>query len=358
MTTDPRTFTMSPVASAASVEIHQLKRGYERHLIRAKGLDSKTVEHRLSAIDKLAKFLGANSIKTFSAVVAIKYVDHALQLKNARTGTQRALTTVTAELNRVKDFLIWLHSQSGYKSRIRHDDIQYLTVNRKELRAARHAVRKSQPSIVDCRLAFERLPRRTDVQRRDRALFALLMLTGGRIKALVAMQLRHVNIDGGYILQSGVEGCTKDSKTFISAFLHVDKIYKKELKAWIKFLKKEKKFRDEDPLFPRPVTSKAFSSGPWSVLSRDFYKGSGRLSSMISGSFLSSTGTRHGPHSLRRTITIWVAENSQRQDEWKAASLNLGHSDVRTTGISYLSLTEEQQIKLVHGIGRKQKTQK
>jgi integrase len=355
MTTDPYTLNTFPTASDNLIEFHRLKRRYEIHLKRARGLDQKTIEHSLSAAAKLFSFLEDKSLKSFSTLVAMMYVDYALGVKNTRTGKKRALVTVIAELNRIKDFLIWLQSQPGYKSRISYSDIQYLNVNRKELRAARAATRKSQPSIVDCRVTFERMPKGTEVEMRNRALFALLMLTGARIDALVTLQVRHLNMKGEYILQSGLESRTKNSKTFLSGFFNIDKIYKKEIKAWLKYLSKEKQFGAELPLFPKPKIPSTIGFGQWGDTSEDFYKGPGQPSRMISDAFVSAIGERHGPHSIRRTITKWVVEKTQRQDEIKAASLNLGHTDIQTTTSSYLSITEEQQVELVRQIGRKKK---
>ncbi|PIB26469.1 hypothetical protein BFP76_11165 [Amylibacter kogurei] len=355
MASYPRISNNTPPASTSFVEIHQLKRKYECHLRRAQGLSTTTIDRRLANIDKLADFLGKASIKTFSASVAIKYVDQALAYKNARTGKQRALTTVVSELNHLKKFLIWLHSQPGYKSRIRITDIQYLSVNRKDLRAARAKLKKGQPSIIECRVAFDRMPKETEAQMRDRAMFAMLMLTGARIDALVTLQIRHLNLAGGFVMQCGSDSRTKNSKTFISGFFPIDKIYEKEIKAWRKYLLREKEFNDADPLFPTTKASKYFSKGKWEIISNEFYKGPGQPSRVISNAFTLAIGESHGPHSIRRTITKWVAENTQRQDQLKAASLNLGHTEIKTTTSSYLHLTPEQQIQLVHEIGRKKK---
>ena len=355
MPTRPCNLVASPSATENSREIHRLKRQYDCHLRRAKGLNEKTVEHCLNAIDKFARFLGETPLKKFCPNIAMDYVDYAIDFQNPRSGKKRQVTTVVAELNRLKIFLIWLHSQPGYKSRIRHHDIEYLSVNRKDLRAAKGQKQKSCPSVPECLRVFQRMPRETEVEMRDRALFALLMLTGARIDAAVTLQVRHINLDGGYILQCGAESRTKGSKTFLAGYFNIDKIYRKELRAWIKYLIKEKHFSDTSPLFPKPQRPNDIKPGRWTGLTQDFYKGPGQPSRMVSDAFFASIGTRSGPHSVRRTLTKWAAELCRNEAEFKAASLNLGHSDVRTTKDSYLHLSDDDQIRLVRCIGKKRR---
>lgn len=167
--------------------------------------------------------------------------------------------------------------------------------------------------------------------------------------------MKTLKVRDGYVEISGADSRTKNSKTFLCAFFPIDKVYRKELKAWLKWLRREKGFADHDPLFPKPAFPGVPFSGLWTDLSRNFYNCPGQPSRMISKSFHDAIGQRFGPHSIHRTIVKWVSENTKRQDQLKAASMNLGHAEIKTTVGTYLSLTEEQQIELDGMIGKKRR---
>ena len=169
--------------------------------------------------------VGCKSFKTFHRHWAKKYKTYLSSARHHRTKKPLGLATRDARLRHAKGLLKWLASQPGYKSRISFSDVEYFNNKAKDARAA-HAQRPAvYPSMEQCAHAFRNMPSDTDIQRRDRAAFALLMLTGARDSALAALRLQHVDLVERLIFQDGRTVNTKNAKTIETWFLPVDEMY-------------------------------------------------------------------------------------------------------------------------------------
>ena len=73
------------------------------------------------------------------------------------------------------------------------------------------------------------MPADTDIERRNRALIAFTLLTGGRDSAIASMKLKHIDLVDGRIIQDAREVRTKFSKTFTTYFFPVVESYGRKL---------------------------------------------------------------------------------------------------------------------------------
>jgi integrase/recombinase XerD len=96
------------------------------------------------------------------------------------------------------------------------------------------------------------MPTSTSFERRDRALFAFMVLTGARIDAVASLKIGRVDLIEGCVFQDGAEVRTKFSKTFTTWFLPVDQVYEQCLADWVRELTIKHLFAPSDPLFPKP----------------------------------------------------------------------------------------------------------
>ncbi|MDB5478832.1 MAG: site-specific tyrosine recombinase XerC [Alphaproteobacteria bacterium] len=76
-------------------------------------------------------------------------------------------------LNALKDFLRWLATQPGYRSRIVLTDIDYLSLSEKETRAAKAPKYRAWPTLEQIRKTVFSMPVENDIERRNQALIAL-----------------------------------------------------------------------------------------------------------------------------------------------------------------------------------------
>lgn len=96
------------------------------------------------------------------------------------------------------------------------------------------------------------MPSATPLQRRDKALFAFLMLTGARDGAVASMRLNHVDLVENCVYQDARDVKTKFAKTFTTWFFPVDNDYLQAFRDWVTYLRQEELFGPNDALFPKP----------------------------------------------------------------------------------------------------------
>jgi integrase/recombinase XerD len=94
------------------------------------------------------------------------------------------------------------------------------------------------------------MPANTEIERRDRALIAFTILTGARDRATASIKLKHVDLGQGRIIQDARQVNTKFSKTFTTWFFPVGDEILQVISDWVSYLRREKLWGVDDPLFP------------------------------------------------------------------------------------------------------------
>ena len=106
------------------------------------------------------------------------------------------------------------------------------------------------PTLEQIRHVIQTMPATTDIERRDRALIAFTILTGARDGAIASFKLRHIDIAEGKIDQDAREVRTKFSKSFVTIFFPVGDDIRAVVADWVNYLRTEKLWGLDDPLFP------------------------------------------------------------------------------------------------------------
>ena len=156
------------------------RRDFLIYLKDARQRSPATVEQARHAIDRLEAYTGFKDFASFNKDQALGFKSALLASKAKRSGKQISKATAYHVLQAVRDFLAWLHSRPGYRRRIDPTHIAYLNLTAKDERIAHTTAPKSYASLEQYRRALFAMPTATDVERRDRALMALLLLTGMR----------------------------------------------------------------------------------------------------------------------------------------------------------------------------------
>ena len=173
---------------------------------------------------------------------------------------------------RLKAFFVWLADQRGYASRIKYADAEYFNAPDNLSRIATARRFKSCPTLAQVRAMIDAMPNETDIQRRDRAIIAFAILSGARDRAIISFRLKHIDIEHDLIEQDARDVRTKRAKTFTTWFFPVGDDILQIVVDWVAFLREEKGFGPDDPLFPKtmvaPGEDLAFRAvsldrGPW-----------------------------------------------------------------------------------------------
>lgn len=332
-------------------ENERIKRRYLQYLKVAKRKDSNTVLKAAEGILRFEESTRYASFKKFRIEQAVKFQESLGKEISKVTGKPLSKSTIRSILSANKGFLFWLADQSGYKSRIRHSDADYFNMDAKGGRIASAVRETPYPSLEMARHAFSHMPEITEIDRRNKALFAFFMLTGARDGAVASLRLKHINLVDGCVYQDAREVQTKNSKTITTYFLPVDAEYLLCFERWIAHLNAVALFGPDDPLFPsarvKPVNGEFKVVG----LSRETYKNANTIRQVIKEAFTRADLPSFTPHAFRKTLVKWADTAYPTREAFKAFSQNIGHSSVITTISAYCPVSIERQAELI-----KQKT--
>lgn len=329
-------------------ENERVKRHYAQYLRRAGRLNATTVNKALDAIFKFEASTNFKPFKLFHIEQAIAFTEALETEVSKTTGKRLSKATIGSILSAVKKFIHWMAGQQGYKSRISYSDAEYFNQSLKDARIAQHRRDIPYPSLEQCRHVFDTLPDGTDIEKRNKAFFAFLMITALRDGAIASLKLKHIDLIDGAVHQDAREVKTKFSKTFTTWFMPVDPVYTDYFIAYVTYLRETLLFGPDDPLFPKPKMVIGNTGGfQTQGLSRDMYASANALRVVLGKAFEAVGLPKFPPHSFRKTITKWGQGCYQSPEALKAFSQNLGHDSVVTTIDSYCPVSYEEQRRLI-----------
>jgi len=317
------------------------KREYAEYLRHADGKAEQTIRQIEKAILRYEEFTGFADFGTFNQQLARRFKED-LAKQNLAKAT--ILSTVTS----LKRFFGWLAMQPGYKRRVRLTDVDFLSLSDKDVRAANAPADKAYPTLEQIERVLDAMPARTPIEKRDRALIAFTILTGIRDGAMITLRLKHVDVERCLVVQNPNEVATKFSKRIDTFFFPVGDRIEQIVIDWLRYLREELLFGDDDPLFPKSAVShdhnKCFVA---SGLAREFWSGAGPVRGVFKAAFGSAELPAFTPHSFRYTLIQIAYQRKLSNAEMKAWSQNLGHESMLTTLLSYGKIPLEQQGELV-----------
>jgi integrase len=246
--------------------------------------------------------------------------------------------------------MAWLHTQPGYRRCIRPADIAYLNVTKGEERQARTGTPKQFASFEEFRSALFAMPSETEIERRDQALMALLLMLGVRDAAIIGLKIKDVDLAKRFVFQDPRHARTKFRKAIDSFFLPVGDDVIAVFTDWFRYLKDQKGFGLGDPVFPKAVAQ----SGTFGIqeLSREHWANATAVRACFKAAFDRIGLPFSKPHSVRDTLTQLAYSRKWNVEQMKALSQNLGHDSPLTTLGNYGRLTRERQGEVILGLAR------
>ena len=335
-----------------NAENERIKRRYLVYLKDAKGRDNTSIDAAASAIERFEDYVKRRDFRSFHIEQARGFKVQLVAATNARTGKPLSASTIHSTLTVLKAFFVWLADQPSYASRIRYADAEYFNPPDNLSRAATAHRFKSCPTLGQVRAMLGAMPRDTEIEKRDHALIAFAILSGARDRAIISFRLKHIDIEGGMIEQDAREVRTKRAKTFTTWFFPVGDDIRKIVVDWVTFLRMEKDFGPDDPLFPKtkvtPGDDLAFRAAsldcaPWANANpvRDIFREACARAGL----------PYFNPHSLRSTLVQVAYDLKLDAEAFKAWSQNLGHESCLTTFSSYGTIPPARQAEIIRRVG-------
>lgn len=314
----------------------------------ARGLAVSSIDRSAAAITLYDDWLDGKDFRAFHPERARAFKRYLGGLRNERTGAQLGDSTINSALRELKAFFNWLADQPGYKSRITRSDVDYLTPDRKSENARRRSLWQPHPSPEQVLRSLSQMPVETAIKRRNRALVAILFLSGSREETAISLEPGHVDLAYSCVQFDGRVMNTKFGKSFTTAFYPFDPRFEGIVSDWIAELRGNHFFANADPLFPKTQvglgpTGKFAAAG----ISRDPWAGASGAAKIFKEAFANAGFPPFSPHKVRDTVADLARQHCRTPEDYKAWSQNMGHNDVLTTFRSYELVAPGRQMELM-----------
>jgi integrase len=333
-----------------------IKRKFFGYVRNSKGFAEKTIECYEKAILLWADFSHNADFIGFNKTAAEGFKDWLKAKKKANSQKEISISYRYDILRYLKVFFVWLSKQKGYK-KIDQTAIDYLNLPKADVKIATQPRKIEVPSLEDIKAVIEGIRGSSEVEKRDRALISLIFLTGARISAVRTLPMKSFNKDKLTIDQNPVFGVkTKFSKRIITPLISY--LYKEPLNyflEWFDYLKEEKKFEPDDPIFPATKIENGvenlsyYNTGQVEPI---FWESSSSPRKVIEKRFGEAGIKHYKPHAIRHSLIKRLSKLPLTEEQKKAISQSLGHEDVRTTfgSYGYGKIDEDKQIEIIKNI--------
>jgi integrase len=335
-------------------ENERIKRLYFTYQKEAKGHSEPTVDAAAKAICRFEEYTRYRSFKAFHFQQAVAFKAHLAGQTGQKSGEKLSKATLHATLTQLKQFFFWLADQPGYKARLQYSAADYFKLSEKDTRIATALRERKAPTLEQVRRVIETMPSGNEIERRNRALVAFTFLTGARDSAIASMKLKHVDMVEGCVHQDPHEVKTKFSKNITTYFFPVGEEVQRVVAEWVRYLREEKLWGNDDPLFPathialgatRQFEAAGLEPKRWSTATP--------IRTIFREAFERAGLPYFHPHSLRKTLTRLGQQLCKSAEAMKAWSQNLGHEHVMTTLMSYGKVETDRQGEIIRGLAER-----
>ncbi|WP_018698727.1 tyrosine-type recombinase/integrase [Amorphus coralli] len=325
----------------------RIKRAYALYLEEAKRMAPASVDQALAAIAAFEASTSWRDFARFHIEQALKFKRQLENATNPTTGKPLAKATTYSRLKAVGRFIHWLAGQPGYKSKIRYSDADYFNPSAHDARIATARREQKAPSLDQVKHVLATMPHATDIEKRDRALVALILLTGARDDAVASLSIKHLDLDRRRLDQDARDVRTKNRKSFPTWFFPVGDDVESVVADWHAHLTQTLRFGPDDPLFP--ATEMGLAGGKFAVagLSHRHWTNAAPIRRVFKEHFERAGLPYSNPHSLRKTLARFGEKACTSPEAFKAWSQNLGHEDVLTTFMSYGAVSHHRQEEIL-----------
>lgn len=330
----------------------RMKRAYFDYLREAMGRSEASIDAVAKALSRFDESAGFRDYATFHREQAMVFKRRLDSQTNARTDERLSRATVVSTLGALRAFFIWLADRPGYGRKIHYSDADYFNPTEKDARIAKGVRLKAFPTLEQIHHVLGAMPHATDIERRDRALVAFILLTGARDGAVISLKLKHVDLDQQRVDQDAREVQTKFAKTFSTWFFPVGGEAGQIVADWIAHLRNTLLWSEADPLFPATRMATGADGGFVAAgLDRKPWKSAEPVRRIFKREFEAAGLPYFKPHSFRDTLVQLGERVCTTPEVFKAWSQNLGHEHVLTTFTSYGAVAYHRQAELIRGLG-------
>ena len=332
----------------------RLKHRYVAYLRGARQLGEHSIDQVLAALNRFEEYTRRKDFKDFRIEQATAFKRH-LATVDAKGGQGKlSKATTTSTLYAMRDFVVWLAEQKGFRNRLLRTDADYFKPSRRDEAVARRVRPMLVPTVEQIRTMISAMSSASVIDRRNRALVAITIVTGARDNATASLRLKHLDLADRQLYQDAREVRTKFGKSFPTWFFPVGEDFVTILADWKRELAETHGFGPDDPLFPQ--TEVAFGADGYILparLKRECWANADPIRKLFKQACVGAGLPYFKPHSFRHTLAQLGGHLCGPPAEYRAWSQNLGHDSVLVTLTSYGTLPSYTQRELIAEIGKR-----
>jgi integrase/recombinase XerD len=308
------------------------KRSFFRYLKNADGCCDSTINNIESAILLWQEFSKDEDFALFNPDKAIAFKQWLA--KRVCRGKAISLVTYHSYLRYLRKFFVWLVRETGYRSRIKPNAVDYLKVTEREERMATQSMPRNYPSLAYVKQLVDSIKVTNEIDQRDRALISFTLLSGMRDKAIATLPLGCFDDETLTITQNPRRGVdTKFAKLIPTTLFRFDEQLFQIVIDWPRHLRL-KGFGSQDPLFPRSRLEKGKDGLTFEAANEVepvFWQGTGRVREIFKVRSEKAGLPYFQPHTFRHLAINLAFKACKNGEEIKAISQNFGHEHIPTT---------------------------
>lgn len=324
----------------ASNQNQKLTFDYCLYLKNALGRKNATIKKFEYAISLWLKF---TKNKDFKLCANQKiYLDFKEALREGSiNGKDISPGSISQILYNLKNFMTWLSQKQGYKSVVKISDIEYLNPSQEEKHYKEWANNVDYPTKEQVEFLCKSIKIENDIDLRDRALIAFMLLSAIRIDALVSLKILSYRQKDKMIDQNPKDKIrVKFSKRITTYLFKFDDTLFKYFDDYYSFLI-NKGHSKKSALFPKAKINMNGSSFCKSTSLSEEHLSASRVREIIRERCKEANLQYFIPHSFRHAAIAQAFENCSDAQEIKAISQNVGHSSITHVMNIYGQLPEK-----------------
>jgi len=329
-------------------ELNKLLMQYQVFSMEADGISVKTLESRMYSLDIFLSH--SPDLKKLSPEKAKSFKVFLKDTKNK--GRMFSMKRQRRILANVRNFLLWLSLQTGYRRAIPRDLISYFSLSNRDNKLANIRARRDFPSLDHVIRLVNAVSSETVISRMYQALIAVLTLYGIRNSAIRTVTLGNVDPYTLEIHQSPLTGVqtkfTEDIHTFIMPF---DSSLVDIVKNWLKECN-EMGFGRLDPLFPK-LSIKRDKAGVIqkpTELTKEFIRSKHTLNQILKQCANEAELPYYSAHQFRHLCVFCALRAARNAQELKAICTQFGHKTINLVMSTYGNMSYSQQREIIAGM--------
>ncbi|MBK8456422.1 MAG: site-specific integrase [Phyllobacteriaceae bacterium] len=320
-------------------------------------LQTDTVDEHLRSLARISAVFGHRPFEEVEIADVVRLKDKLRELRSDGESGRLSPSTVTHTLWHGGAFFRWLSARPGVK--IDPHLPGYFNLSRREQRVAADAVKGAGLTFDQAACIFREMLSATPTEKRNRSIFALFIVTGMRIGALVTLRGKHVNMDTRWINQDPREVDTKDGKHIRTYCLDLGHGLIDAIRIWSRW-RTENGFGAGDAFFlpDRYLQPNGLGLGfaPSSESPASCWKSDDQVRQIIKNAAANAgfDTTAIASHDFRKTIHPFLARcGAMTVAEEVALQLNFGHTPTETIRKHYARMPEAEREAILDELCRR-----